>query len=284
MADLIPHDSLATLLAAVRPRAAPVIPTDIPALSPLVPPDVLLIDGPPASAKSRLLFHLIANAILHPATFHAVLLDLDLSFDGIHFSALLRSRLRSLLPDADELILHSRARNALERLHIFRPVSSPQLAATLYHLPKYLADRAPSQRLGFIGIDSIGAFYWPDRYTAQEMHAAGQHYVHPLHHVFSALRSLHLHYGPVIVLTSWGLIPDRTFTKSHVTIFKQHLNIPDDSIEITRHITLALATESQPEGRQHDQCQVTAVVRHPRNSDKDAVFNFKIQGDDIVVL
>lgn len=281
MADRIPHDSLADLLAAVRPRAAPAVATGIPALAPLAAPDVLLIDGPPAAAKSRLLFHLLINAILHPAAFHAVLLDTDLSYDGLHFSALLRARLGRLLPDADELILHSRAQSALQRLHIFRPGSSAQLAATLYHLPKYLADHAPNQRLGFVGIDSVGAFYWPDRYTAQEMHSADQHYVHPLHHVFDALQSLHLHYGPVIVLTNWGLIPD-TSMKSHVTIFRQHLNIPSDSIEITRHITLAPATESQTVHGQHS-CQVTAVVRHPESFDKEAVFSFEIQGDDLVV-
>ena len=283
MADLIPHDSLAGLFAAVRPHAAPAVATGIPALPPLTAPDVLLIDGPPAAAKSRLLFHLLINAILHPVAFHAVLLDTDLSFDGLHFSALLRAQLRRLLPDADELILHSRAQSALQRLHIFKPASSTQLAATIYHLPKYLADHAPNQRLGFIGIDSVGAFYWPDRYTAQEMHSACQHYVHPLHHVFNALRSLHLHYGPVIVLTNWGLIPDPISTNSHVTIFRQHLNIPSDSIEITRHITLALACESPTQGR-HSKCRVTAVVRHPKSSDKGAVFNFEIQGDDLVVF
>lgn len=280
MADRIPHDSLADLLAAIRPHAAPAVATGIPALPPLAAPDVLLIDGPPATAKSRLLFHLLINAILHPAAFHAVLLDVDLSFDGAHFGALLRTQLRRLLPDADELILHSRAQSALQRLHIFRPGSSAQLAATVYHLPKYLANNAPNQRLGFVGIDSVGASYWPDRYTAQEMHSADQHYAHPLHHVFYALQSLHLHYGPVIVLTNWGLIPD-TSTKSHVTIFRQHLNIPSDSIKITRHITLALATESQT--TRHSQCQVIAVVRHPGTFDEEAVFSFEIQGDDLVM-
>ncbi|KAF8640861.1 hypothetical protein AX17_000509 [Amanita inopinata Kibby_2008] len=157
----------------------------------------------------------------------AVLLDPDLTFDIQRFYTLLQTRLKRLLPDAGECALQILAQNALSRLHIFQPKSSSQIAVTIWHLPNYFATRSPQDEVGLLGIDSVGAFHWPDRYTAQQMQLAGQYdpqpYVHPLRHVLSALQSFRLSHGPVIVLNNWGLTLDPN-SSSSAPLFKQHLN------------------------------------------------------------
>ncbi|PFH54577.1 hypothetical protein AMATHDRAFT_123916, partial [Amanita thiersii Skay4041] len=213
-------------------------PSHIPALdahSPLNFADVVEIQGPPATGKTHLLYHLLINCIIPVkySTFHldgwdkaAVIIDTDMTFNVQRFNILLQQRLKRKLPHANEEIICAVAHAALKRLHVFRPHSSTQLAATILNMPKYHADRLKEDQLGLLAIDSISAFYWPDRYMNEQMQLAGtnaQSYTPPLCNVLSALQSLRLSHGPVIILTNWALVADPSSLDSPVPLFKQHL-------------------------------------------------------------
>ncbi|KAM6498211.1 hypothetical protein JOM56_006159 [Amanita muscaria] len=322
-----PLESLATLLAAVRTQSAPPLSTHIPSLDPLKPANLIEVQGPPACGKSHFLYYLVINCLLPIALQGwdsiAVILDTELSFDLSRFQVLLISRIKRFLPRADDHAVQDLVQAALDRLHIFKPDSSSQLAVTIYHLPRYVADRFPDRRLGLVAIDSISAFYWPDRYTVQQLQTAheghNQFHRHPLNHVFIALRSLHLHWSPVIVLTNWGLVPDPELTKRNpsVQMFKQHLypfpgpfasnhSTHDNSglalgnsFQITHHITLSFAplprfprgidlAEAKSEEEKHRMSlllkgEITGIVRYPGNTDNTS-FTLRIHNDDMTAL
>ncbi|GAO49875.1 hypothetical protein SAICODRAFT_17394 [Saitoella complicata NRRL Y-17804] len=68
------------------------------------------------------------------------------------------------LNDRDEAIYQ-----ALQRLHIFRPISSTSLLATLRFLPTYVCTPSSSlldTKIGVVALDSLSAFFWQDRYQA----------------------------------------------------------------------------------------------------------------------
>ncbi|KZT05907.1 uncharacterized protein LAESUDRAFT_205252 [Laetiporus sulphureus 93-53] len=216
--------------------------------------DVLEIQGSTATGKTSLLYHLLITCIL-PSEYQsaniggwnkaAICFDTDGTFDIERFHRLLMLRLsrliknggeppettlEALFPAIDEL-----ASLCLERLHVFRPASSFQMAATLLDLPRYHCARPSLQALeiGLVTVDSLSAFYWADRFTVEHSCSAGERSggtgrVNPLRHVLSALQELRASRGPVIVLTNWGLNP---LKKSVVSgeeeetspFFKQHL-------------------------------------------------------------
>ena len=303
---------------------SPLLPTHIPSLNPLIRGDVIEVQGPPASGKTHFLYYLIINSIL-PLDLGgwdsiAVILDTEMTFDVLRFHQLLVARLRRLRPQVDDDTVQSLARDALNRLHIFKPDSSSQLAVTIYHLPKCMADKIPDRRIGLVAIDSISAFYWPDRYTAHQLQIASagseQSYNHPMSYVLKALSSLHLHYSPVIILTNWGLIPDPELTKSNpsVPMFKQHLSpfpgpfatgqsgsgpaTSDDSFKITRHITLSLAPlprfpigtelevarmEETNRSRQLLKGEINGVTRYPGDAG-NSTFTLCVRDNDMIAL
>ncbi|KAH9937145.1 uncharacterized protein B0H18DRAFT_188562 [Fomitopsis serialis] len=196
--------------------------------------DVLEIQGPAASGKSHLLYHLLATCIL-PSAYSsveirgwecaAVLFDTDGKFSVKRFSHLLLFRLSQILRDAKNTSLPAIEDQALEdmvgqclsRLHIFRPSSSAHLATTLMHLPDYHSTH-PSLRsyeIGLLAIDSLSAFYWNDRFLGEQWrttsgltapgNAISTEPVSPLRQVIVALQSVRVMRGPLTVLTNWGL-------------------------------------------------------------------------------
>lgn len=208
--------------------------------------DVLEIQGPPSSGKTHLLYHLLVTCILPSSHLStniggwgkaAIICDTDATFDILRINQLLLSRLNHLLsfdsyanPDSAQEI----TKMSLEKLHIFRPMSSIQLAVTITHLPAYHAAHIPDTEIGLLAIDSISAFYWPDRFTVEQMRSApptaeprkqAPNFASPLQHVLTALQSFRLSHSPVIALINWGLIPlNEPSPVSTPTFYKQHLH------------------------------------------------------------
>ena len=191
--------------------------------------DVAEIQGPSGSGKSHLVYHLVSTCVLPPQhqTGHlggwgrvAIVFDCDGAYDLRRFRELLEFRVASSLrsENFDEQRIGTHAfqqliDDSLSRLHILRPDSSIQLAASLLHLPELLATK-PSLRhaeMALLVVDSVSAFYWPDRLTAEQLRQGGRLYapgsLNPFTHVVTALEHIRALYAPAIVLTNWALTP-----------------------------------------------------------------------------
>jgi DNA-repair protein XRCC2 len=216
-----------------------------PSLSSFNAGDVIEIQGPAASGKTHLLYHLIITCIL--PSFHAsshiggwekraIVFDTDGTFHVRRLRTLLLARLDRLLhlnsnEENAALVIEELVDEALQKVHIFHPNSSAQLAATLTYLPVYQTVHFRDVGIGFLCVDSISSFYWPDRFTDEQMRPAAVpvsnttiSWVPTLQHVLLALHNFRLSHGPVTVLTNWGLNP---LTKSSVDAniyYKQHLH------------------------------------------------------------
>ncbi|KAJ7492515.1 hypothetical protein FB451DRAFT_1218610 [Mycena latifolia] len=264
----IESESLFSLLTAVR-TAPPPPPSPIPALGPLNWGDVLEIQGPSASGKTQLLSLLLATCIMPPSHHEthlggwgkaAVVFDTEGTFDARQFHDLLLFRLARALSrsnassdDAQLLALAS-----LRRLHVFSPASSAQLAASIYHLPAYHTAQMPDADIALVAVDSLSAYYWPDRFTAEQLRPlALPNSATPLQHVLTALQTFRLSHKPVTVLTNWGLtLADNSSGPSPAppVFYKQHLpsfpSFPEshsrpssdplssNNLPLTHHITL----------------------------------------------
>lgn len=203
--------------------------------------DVLEIQGPPSSGKSQLLYRMLVACII-PNTCGsislggwdkvAILFDTDASFSLSRLKQLMTSHLESALkhtidPDSIQMLV----KQSLQNLHVFSPHSSAQLAATLLHLPSYHRTKLPNSEIGILAVDSMSAFYWPDRFTAEQLRPT-THRVNttsnPLHHVVVALQRFHRSHKPMIVLTNWDLTPTKTanVNDSNTPTYRQHLVPP----------------------------------------------------------
>lgn len=228
--------------------------------------DVVEIQGPPASGKTHLLYHLAITAITpttHLATKlggwdkAAVIFDTDGTFSIPRLHKLLIGRLTCLTRDSPISDIGELVRTAMTKIHLFRPTSSVQLAASLLHLPAYHAARLPDDEIGFIAVDSISSFYWPDRFLVEQLgsaHSTGttgrgkSSSTNPLHYVLSALQKIRLSHGPVVALTNWGINPltKPTCTAAPTTLYRQHLYpfpiIPNHDSSSVPHPTTTAAT------------------------------------------
>ncbi|KAL0951047.1 hypothetical protein HGRIS_007787 [Hohenbuehelia grisea] len=289
--DEISSESLQHLFSSVRFESSPPGSTDIAALdahlfatarrhpssgSSLNCGDIIEIQGVPASGKTHLLYHLIITCIspcdLRGWAKAAIILDTDRSFDILRLKNLFLSRLTGANSsgsgayspeEANSLVIQ-----CLRNLHVFRISSSTQLAATLLHLPEYHTAHLPDSEIGLLAIDSISAFYWPDRFTAENHRSApsgAPSVANPLQHVLVALQTFRASHMPVIVLTNWGL--------SHLTkqpapnaaapvFYRQHLHpypnpfgnaaqetlphAPAALLSITHHITMSMVHTPLP--------------------------------------
>ena len=124
-------------------------------------------------------------------------------------------------------------RDALERVRVLRPASTLQLAASLHHLDQYVTTDPKLQRseVALVVVDSISAFYWPDRFTVEQYRYAPREerrhvqVRNPFVHVVTALQRIKATLKPIIVLTNWDLNvahhPDIVGHNSPV--YKQHM-------------------------------------------------------------
>ncbi|KAF9270326.1 hypothetical protein L218DRAFT_1071775 [Marasmius fiardii PR-910] len=241
----IHQESLQQLLNKVRPLTKLDI---IPGLS-LSPGDVAEIQGGSSSGKSHFI-HAALMTCITPVDVGgwdkaAVLFDSDNSFDLNRFKSFLSLRLSH--PSLVDRCLGS--------LHIFRPTSSIQLASSLLHLPSYHKSHMPRQEIALLAIDSLSAFYWPDRFTVEQLRS---HTAHPLRHILIALQRFRVLYRPLIIFTNWGLTFAQSNASSDVQFYKQHLTLPDSILPLTHHVTLASIPAIQsPDQRVDTEDEVT---------------------------
>ncbi|KAF9068107.1 hypothetical protein BDP27DRAFT_1448733 [Rhodocollybia butyracea] len=274
MIQEVQSESLQTLLAQVRCEDSPPLNIDLDAhhsstrqetpLDSLHLGDVLEIVGQPGSGKTHLLYLLMIACII-PTTYSSVtiggwdkvtvLFNTDASFDLARFKHLLTSRLAAIMKtpsesDAVQLLVERSLRN----LHLFSPNSSTQLAETLLYLPSYHRTKLSESEIGILAIDSISAFHWSDRFTAEQLRSTAAHRVsNPFHHVVTALCRFYSTHKPMVILTNWGL----TKTTESPLAFRQHLNPPPalfavtpnsssfTALPLTLHITLSTQPVSQ---------------------------------------
>ncbi|XP_006454425.1 hypothetical protein AGABI2DRAFT_114184 [Agaricus bisporus var. bisporus H97] len=289
-------------------------PTRVPALDILLDHnsckrgDLIEVQGPAASGKSHLLYCMLINCVL--PSLHsqsklggwgkvAILLDTDHKFNALRFAQLLRSRLRCLLPpdhpDNDAIVT-----KALGLLHVFQPSSSHQLAATIQHLPMYLATELPEEDLGVLAVDSISAFYWPDRYVHEQLRPGDSNRPptrspNLLSHVFTSISTFTQSHGPLVLLSSWDLNSRSTLHRRQpleksavipLTDAGQHIQ---HQLPVTCRINLyCLGVENSPELGNDTTAKpltistLSGIARASGNSTAKQ-FTLRVTDDDIVI-
>lgn len=229
------------LLTAVRCHTNPIAISLFDDHPPIGRGDVVEVQGPASSGKTHLLYQLLLSCILPRARSSstssspadqgtsAIIYDLDFSFDMLRFRCTLAKRISCLFPMFGATEHAELVQASLRRLHIFRPRSQSQLAASLKYLPSYHATRMPENEIGFLAIDSISAYYWPERLREEQMHhfapEKARNRSDTLCNVLAALGDVIQLYSPVVVLTNWGLHAVAQVHHSHgpAVLYKQHL-------------------------------------------------------------
>jgi DNA-repair protein XRCC2 len=161
-------------------------------------------------------------------------------------------------------------------MRIFRPTSSDQLAVTLAHLPKYHAKHFPDTALGMVAIHSVDAFYWLDRFKAEQLRLTYS----SMQNILSILETIRLSLGSVVVLTDWGLVQHRqaqyTYNPhSHEAQGSKPMDLP-----LVHQITLSVI-DTNPDDPEYK--HTLAVVKvHGRPESRK--FTLKIRPDTLSVL
>ncbi|GJJ09650.1 hypothetical protein Clacol_003874 [Clathrus columnatus] len=248
--------------------------------SPFQPGDVIEVQGPAASGKTHFLYHLAGRCLLPkeiniPAkcTVHVggwnnsvVVLDCDARWNPVRLYNILITRLNMVCGknNASLIDIPAIAMESLSRLHIFRPQSSFQLAATLDCLPTYHMEKMPEEEFRFLFVDSISAFYWMDRWQLEPSASKLSPRPNPIRHVLHALQTIRVSHAPIIVLTNWGLHPassDPSFSSPPGPFYKQHLGnpypspfdlppgtvLPEEQLQVDIHLSLAATSREIPE-------------------------------------
>jgi DNA-repair protein XRCC2 len=208
----------------------------------LHPGDVLEIQGPAATGKTALLYHLVVDYIIPPSMRHSsheqieaavrhkgvIVFDTDNCFDLAHLRHVLSSRLAKMLSHlaSDSIEITSLCQICLEGVHLFFPTTSLQMAIALNHLLKYHAQSMPDRKIGLVAIDSISSFFWPDRFAAEQTRAVSKNKTSlspgtSLFHIFNQLERIRTSLRSIIVYTNWGLNP--VLQSNNTVEFKQHL-------------------------------------------------------------
>jgi len=234
----------------------------------------------------------------------AIVLDADHTFDIRRFRQLLFSHLSRVLASfsLQNDALDQLTASLLLNLHVFRPNSSFHLALTILNLPNYHSINLPHTEIGLVAIDSVSAFYWQDRFYAEQQHNVGPSSTHKItsgiEHALKALESFCQSHGSTVMLTNWGL---NQLSKTS-PFYKQHLaplHTPFNSnpngnkkpaIFVTQHITLrgtAVPSIVQAQGDvrvERDQQEVVeALIRTVGTNVVVTRFRFRITDTDLVV-
>lgn len=159
--------------------------------------------------------------------------DTDGSFDVSRLQRILETRIQASSEDLEDLRDLPTAESMLWKLHIFRPTSSAQLAISLAHIPAFHRKELPEHQTGLVVIDSVSSFYWPDRYTSEQLRGAVEDeftptsITNPLQHVLAVIQDLRRIQGAVFILTNWGLNQSTPIVERRRSLdpifFKQHL-------------------------------------------------------------
>ncbi|KAG6911881.1 hypothetical protein DXG01_000128 [Tephrocybe rancida] len=239
--------------------------------------DVVEIQGGPSSGKTHLLYHLVIDCIT--PTLHggwakaAIVFDMDHSFDIVRLNHLLLHRL-TRLTGLNALTVASISQSALRKLHIFRPASTAQLAATLSHLAAYHSISLAEEEIGVVAIDSMSSHYWPDRFIVEQMKIPstqpGLNHVSPLQNVLLALKSFARSHQALVLMTNWGL---HSFNNSSPSQYRQHLH-PFPTITPGSHLpqqgqTSDPALYPRLEHMLSLTCHITLQSDFPESHDRD---------------
>jgi DNA-repair protein XRCC2 len=236
------------------------------------------IEGPSGSGKTHLLYYLICSCVL-PLRFGgwnkvSAVFDTDGVFDISRLQTLLRARLPH--SSCDENIREQIISVALRNVHIFRPKTSPQLAAGLANLSSYHNRGLPTSEIALLAIDSARSFHWLDRSTAEQSHVMNipapttSNNSHQA--IFTALWSFRRSHYPIIVIINGG--PSLISMASNVPAFQLYKpflpsrtsSFPDHghatSPFLTHQITLNLTrVEPSSDSAAYEQGMLT-LARH----------------------
>ncbi|KAF8337899.1 uncharacterized protein EI90DRAFT_2967752 [Cantharellus anzutake] len=124
-------------------------------------------------------------------------IEWTLAQESIEISRELSSIIGSLAKDISD--------QSLRRLHIFRPSSPLQLAATLASIPNFHATSTPDQEICMLMIDSLTAFRWPDLGTSEHnvrsQNGSSLHAEVPIKQVTDCIQALRESLGVVTFVT-----------------------------------------------------------------------------------
>jgi len=208
--------------------------------------DIVELQGLPGSAKSSLLVHLAATALL-PRTAHVRIADhvLTVPVGGKHAHVAyldctprrldLVDRLASLVRHHLDLAirrfraprgigaprdreLDSLVDECLARLTVWSPTGTVQLAATLRSLPRWaLVDGNAHDELAYVVVDGMSEFAWADQHAATSSSSAAASSSsasaatrRPLRLVVDALAHLRATLAPVVFVSQWVFRPEAT--------------------------------------------------------------------------
>jgi DNA-repair protein XRCC2 len=210
--------------------------------------DIVHIHGPSGSGKSLLVYWLLVACCipLNYLTDHlggwskvAFVLDMDGTFDIDQFRLFLVERLAKSVPSGS---LHQVLGECLKRVHIFRPHSTDQLAATLVHLPRYHSNNFPNAVMGMVVIHSLEAFHWVDQFKAEQLKPSTPHTRKTMHqHIFTTLDNLRRSSGAVGVISHWGLPNTQDVVASSDTL--RELDVASNSPQLFRTICFHLGAD-----------------------------------------
>ncbi|KAF4572813.1 DNA repair protein XRCC2 [Pleurotus pulmonarius] len=265
--------------------------------------NVVEIQGSSASGKSHLVYHLVAHCII-PSKYAdcalggwgkaAIVFDSDNTFSVARAKQILLKQLESRFATQPHLWTAESRSGVVEKclghLHIFRPSSSIQLAATLRNLPTYHTANLPHTDIGVLAVDSINAFYWMDRFIVEHPSSSGKAStaINPFQHVVSSLRTFHAAYRPLILVTSWLIDPNQS--SSNGSSDRQQPSLPADprrqlrytmpSGTITHRVTMSIIPAPQPSTSADPKCpspQFACLIQRPGH---DSVGRFMLRIND----
>jgi DNA-repair protein XRCC2 len=139
--------------------------------------------------------------------------------------------------EADPDALHQETMKALARVHIFYPTSSVSLAATVLSLPTYVQKNC-SDELTFVLLDNMSAFYWQDRFQAEQdkVNNKGKTFssAAAIRNTLSTINTIRGKLGCVVVLTNWAFPGSGDVQPTSTSpFFRQHLPKPYPSPFVT---------------------------------------------------
>jgi hypothetical protein len=247
------------------------------------------VHGAAGTGKTHLVYVSIIRALLHPRDVHlqhnsaAVLFDMDYTFDPERLFDLLleavqtRMAVHSPESQANECIAH--AESCMQRLFVFRPTSTLQLAVTVSALPMHMSIHAPHLKLSLVAVDTLsGLLYWPDRYThtsTERQRNTSNQKPHPVRLAMQALERLRVEFHVALIIGhslrstntqsfAQGTADIRTGTPSQITAPTETWGA---GLSSTPHsIDSATISLGRPLGSESDPTQSSGVV--PSNQSK----------------
>ncbi|CAG8809628.1 17770_t:CDS:1, partial [Racocetra fulgida] len=206
--------------------------------------DVIEFYGPASGGKTTILYHIALTTILPPswnrtyenldlyditdvnATIElngrgkgVIFFDLDGKFDIQRLYSMmiyyLHRRVKTTLKEDINLIpseseIESIAKNALKRIHVFKPNLPESFYATLLDLPKYMKElqQSESYEFSFLMIDQINTFYWEDKdYDEVGIIANDTWKNNNVHYYVQALKQIIELTGVTVITTNWAITP-----------------------------------------------------------------------------